>query len=127
MSYLKGYLWFVFMKEKVYYVSTGSFTHPNYQAEANDKNKYTLSDVKVGPTIYRPSFNSGINFAQLLHNTQIEVRDIAGQKLYTMTPSNNQFQWNVRGSNGMSLGSGVYFIYFFRGGQFRNIKFMVVR
>ena len=102
---------------------TGSFTHPNYR----DLDNMPLSDVTIGPTVYRASLHSVINFRQVPQNTHVEVRDITGRKLYSITAFNQNFQWNVQGNNGMSLGSGVYFIYLVHGNQSRNIKFMVIR
>ncbi len=105
---------------------TGSFTHPDYEKNIGSDKKYTLRDVKIGPTIYRSSLDSVINFMKIPSNAQIEVRDITGRKVYSMTASNQNFKWHVRGNNGISLGSGVYFIYFVHKGQSRSMKFMVI-
>ena len=91
--------------------------------------QFSLTDIKVGPTIYRPSVSdSGINFMRLPKNTQIEIRNIKGSKIYGFaTNTQGDHRWNVRTNNGFSLGSGVYIAYFFHENQVRRIKFIVIR
>ena len=89
----------------------------------------SLADIKVGPTIYRPSVSDfGINFMRLPKNTQIEIRNIKGSEVYRfVTNTQGDHRWNVRTTNGFSLGSGVYIAYFFYENQVRRIKFIVIR
>ena len=90
---------------------------------------YSLSDIKVGPTIYRPSVGDfGINFMRLPKNTQIEVKNVKGSRIYRFTTTRHgDHRWNVRTDRGSLLGSGVYIVYFSHEDTVRQVKFMVVR
>ena len=91
--------------------------------------RYSLGDIKVGPTIYRPSVgDSGINFMKLPKNTRVEVKNIKGSRIYSFTTSRNgDHRWNVRTDQGFLLGSGVYIVYFSHQNKVHQIKFIVIR
>ena len=82
----------------------------------------------MGPVPFRASINRFIRFMKLPQNTKVEITDVTGYRLHSFSTSNQKvFNWDVRTSSGLRVGSGVYMAVFTKDGQQRLIKFIVVR
>ncbi|MBP7651774.1 VCBS repeat-containing protein [Candidatus Dependentiae bacterium] len=75
-----------------------------------------LSNVIVYPNPFVPNDNdllngtpvSGISFANLPADAQIEIYTIAGGKVFSQTVNTSPFKWNVKNNDGRDVASGVY-------------------
>ena len=104
---------------------TGSFSlTPTLVVEK----EFTIQQIKMGPVPFRASAHNFIRFMQLSKNTKVDILDITGYMIYRFSTGNQEiFNWDVRTSSGLRVGSGVYMAVFTKDDQQRVIKFIVVR
>ena len=87
-----------------------------------------LSKAKPSPSVFRPSVNRSIRFINIVGNTNLTVYTINGRKIFEKKIQGNNFDWNVKTSSGLSLGSGVYVVHMItENGEKKIVKFVVIR
>ena len=87
----------------------------------------SLDNVKITPTLVRPSINPTIIFRDLPDNTHIQIYDVSERLLFQATSSDLTASYDLSTSFGLFLGSGIYLVLFTTNTDKKIVKFAVVR
>ncbi len=86
--------------------------------------------IHAYPVPYKPSLgHNWIKFAGLSYDAVIKIYDLSGRIVKTIRKSDasGEYQWNVRGTDGRYLSSGVYMYFVSTGGKKKTGRIMIIR
>jgi hypothetical protein len=83
----------------------------SYRTNSSESVDNQSDNVLVFPNPVRPDFDGVVAISGLVQNAILKITDVAGNLVYKTKANGGTATWNLNGSNGQRVESGIYFLF----------------